>query len=602
MGEKYAFLHAFNSRDDLKKYGSEALAMFGLQLKFSVEDIHSVAAESITDGPNDKKCDVIYLDRELGVVVLAQSFYTGKEGVKTAKGNKAADLNTAFNWLLLASDENLPDIIKPRALEVRDAIKEGIINKFEIWYIHNCPESENISEELKTVELSAKAHMNAFMVENELIQEIKVEASEIGLNKLERLYRSSENNILVTDKFKISTTGGYHEKSSEWEVYSCNVPASWIYKIYGEYSDDLYSANVRGYLGSRKSSANINHNIKKSVKETPGNFLVYNNGITALVNSMKIGRRQSRKGEVIQTIHINGLSIVNGAQTTGAIGNSGEIPSKEAKVPVRFIACENKNVVENIIKFNNSQNDVIPSDFRSNDEIQKKLRSEFEVYDVTYLGGRRGGDSDVIPRHRNLLAFDRVAQALMAFHGDPVSATHKKSEIWERNELYSKIFNDDTSASHIMFVFSLYQALLSYKKKLRLKKSSNQLLENEITLLNNLSHSGSIYIIMSIISASMDLMLDQKIVNLFDMSFKNETRKSLSHYESIWSNILEACISFTDEGTSQVVNGNLKKADVLKDATQEFIRLVSATKAVNKPIYEEFKKNVDTLKRVTSPV
>nr|WP_151257299.1 hypothetical protein [Bacillus stercoris] len=135
-----------------------------------------------------------------------------------------------------------------------------------------------------------------------------------------------------------------------------------------------------------------------------------------------------------------------------------------------------------------------------------------------------------------------------------------------------------------------------------MKKSSNQLLENEIILLNNLSHSGSIYIIMSIISASMDLILDEKIVNLFDLSFNNEARKSLSHYESIWSNILEACISFTDEGTSQVVNGNLKKADVLKDATQEFIRLVSATKAVNKPIYEEFKKNVDTLKKVTSPV
>ncbi|ALV01396.1 AIPR family protein [Bacillus velezensis] len=595
MKENYSFLQAFESREDLVQYGSEALTLFGLQLKYSIEDIHSVAVESITDGPNDKKCDVIYLDREEGIIVLAQSFFTQKVAT-TAKGNKASDLNTAISWLLLAKDKNLPDIIKPRAMEVRDAIREGVIEKFEVWYIHNCPESEPISEELKQVELSTRLAMDEILKQLDVKHEVKVEAIEIGLNKLERLYKSSKNTILVTDEFDIRTSGGYYESTGEWEVFSCNVSAAWIYDMYKEHADDLYSANVRQYLGSRKTVSNINYNIKNTVKDTPENFLVYNNGITALVNSMDIGNRTTRDKKVIQSINIKGISIVNGAQTTGAIGNSGVKPSDSAKVPVRFIACNSPAVVENIIKYNNSQNTIYASDFRSSDSIQTRLRDEFKNYeDVTYLGGRRGGYSDAIPRYRNLLAADRVGQVLMAFHGEPANATHKKKDIWERNELYSKVFNDSISASHIMFVFSLYKALMSYKTNLLEKYNSKNLIGKEETILKHLSHSGSIYMIISLISASLEIMIGEKIVNRFDLKFKGE-EKSLQKYEEYWTNVLKACIHFTTTATKEVLEGNLKKVNVVRERTEDFLNYIAATREVNEKIYNEFTEKVNTNK------
>ena len=78
---------------------------------------------------------------------------------------------------------------------------------------------------------------------------------------------------------------------------------------------------------------------------------MYNNGITALVNGLQA---KQRSGKI--SITINGISIVNGAQTTGAIESLTERPKKGLAVAVRFIWTKNEVVVEDIIKDNNSQN------------------------------------------------------------------------------------------------------------------------------------------------------------------------------------------------------------------------------------------------------
>ena len=70
-----SFYHAFNAREDLKTmYGDNALLLYALQLRFDIEDIVAVASEALTDGHNDKKCDLIYVDRESGVAVVAQAY------------------------------------------------------------------------------------------------------------------------------------------------------------------------------------------------------------------------------------------------------------------------------------------------------------------------------------------------------------------------------------------------------------------------------------------------------------------------------------------------------------------------------------------------
>jgi len=86
---------ALKSRTDLAKYGDNALLLFTLQLRFEIEDIDAVATNSLTDSPNDKKCDLVYVDKESQIAVIAQGYICKKSVFPDeAPANKASDLNT----------------------------------------------------------------------------------------------------------------------------------------------------------------------------------------------------------------------------------------------------------------------------------------------------------------------------------------------------------------------------------------------------------------------------------------------------------------------------------------------------------------------------
>lgn len=134
---------ALAARDDLEQYGDNAVGLFALSLRFGLEDVHSTAAESITDGHDDKKCDLVFIDKEEQVAVLAQCYSSRKEKA-SAPANKASDLNTAVAWLLQRPLQELPERLRPSAKEIRSALREGAITRFELWYVHNLPESSNV--------------------------------------------------------------------------------------------------------------------------------------------------------------------------------------------------------------------------------------------------------------------------------------------------------------------------------------------------------------------------------------------------------------------------------------------------------------------------
>lgn len=419
------------------QFGDDAIGLFALGLQFNIDDLDAVGAESITGGGSDKKCDVFYFDKEERRCVIAQC-YRSKKPRQAAPANKAADLNTAINWLLTAPIAKVPAALKANASELRNALKHDELDELSIWYVHNCPESKNVQDEIETVEHSASAAIKTVKAGST----VKILAREFGSKQFERLYKASGSPILVTATTKISVPAGFPIKGGDWSAYQTFVPGALVYKLFKQHGADLFSANVRDYLGSRESDANINNSIKETAEDHPENFWVYNNGITALVNDLTVAKKAGG-----YRLTIRGISIVNGAQTTGAIGSLDISPNKNLMVPIRFIWTANKSRVQNIIRFNNSQNKISASDFRSTDAIQKRLKVEFEkIPDAEYEGGRRGGVSDTIKRRPNLLPSYTVGQALAAFHGNPVVAYDRKSEIWISDQLYSSYFKEETTA------------------------------------------------------------------------------------------------------------------------------------------------------------
>lgn len=362
------------------------LILFALGLKFNLEDLYNIGVNSITDAPNDKKCDLVYVNKEDGFAVIAQCYVATDASKDKAKSNKASDLNTAIAWLFNRELEDLPKDspsipLYSVAKELRDAIENNEINTIYFWYVHNLKESNHVKDELISVKKSAS------LISSIKNKNINIIVDEIGSETLEDWYKSNVAPILVTDAVDIPIDGGYTIKGDFWESFATSISIDFLYEIFKKHKENLFSANIRGYLGSRATDSNINHGIKNTLedKKNSKNFWVFNNGITIITNDFKVSDNK---------LSVSGISIVNGAQTTGAIGSLKTKPNNDIKVHARFIKVESGNeaLVQNIIQYNNSQNKINASDFRSTDRIQKKLRQEFEsIPDAEYEGGRRGG-------------------------------------------------------------------------------------------------------------------------------------------------------------------------------------------------------------------
>lgn len=173
-----------------------------------------------------------------------------------------------------------------------------------------------MKDELGVVEATAKSAIESNFPS---LSDVRVSACEVGAKTLTGWYNDSLSPILVNDSFTLQVESGFVLDSVNWNAFMTTIPASFLHKIYRRYKTKLFSANVRDYLGSRRSDQNINHGIKQTAETDPENFWAFNNGLTILVNDFNYATMKN-------TLTINGLSIVNGAQTTGAIGSLKKTP------------------------------------------------------------------------------------------------------------------------------------------------------------------------------------------------------------------------------------------------------------------------------------
>lgn len=575
----YKYIENYRGCTELiELYGDNSLLLYALQLRYDIEDIIAVASDALTDGSDDKKCDLIYIDRDSGFAVVAQA-YMKREPQETdlAKVNKASDLSVAASWIFTRDIEDVPERIKGAVRELQDAIKEGDINTINFWYVHNMNEKNNpeVQEELNTVQIAAQKLVNSLAGDNS----VKVVALEVGNNTIEKWYNSSNKRIMVEDTIAIDGPGNVFEISGrKWRACVTAVKGSWIRRLYLKYKDDLFSGNPRNFLGAGKRKNKINLGIMDTVEKQPENFWAYNNGLTALVNDYSI------ENEMLKSV--TGITVINGAQSTGAIG-AVESLKADFLVPIRFIVCSDPKIIEEIINNNNKQNEILPSDLRSNDKQQIRLRNEFKKFpQLYYSGGRRDNT-----RVRNKEVFDPylVAQTLVAFHGDCVTAYNSKKIIWDEDKEYSNIFSDQLSAEHIIFVYSLGRAIDEYKIYLKNKKEERT--DVEEGEFNFLSRRGAKMLLIYAISICMESLIGKKILDSWKLFYKDN--KDFEALVGKWNQVINILLPF--HGTLEpALIGGLKSSQTSKNAAMQLRAVVSSLGMVYTKQLHEFIKSINT--------
>jgi hypothetical protein len=142
-------------------------------------------------------------------------------------------------------------------------------------------------------------------------------------------------------------------------------PGTLLHQLYDDHGARLMELNVRSYLQARGA---VNKGILATLRDNPGDFMAYNNGITVVAE--EVGFAGSSGGNDRITA-LRGLQIVNGGQTTASIHKAGREGHDLSRVfvqgkvvtidPARFA-----EVVPLISRYANSQNKVTEPDLQSN--------------------------------------------------------------------------------------------------------------------------------------------------------------------------------------------------------------------------------------------
>jgi hypothetical protein len=340
---------------------SRALAAYTLVGLCDLDD--TAAAGAITDGKNDGGIDALYFDRGGNRLVFVQSKFkrTGtapsqEENLKTINGIKALQAKR-FNEFNPAFQNRLDEI--EAALDTA-----GVQMLLVLAYL-----GDNLG-------IHVANDNNALKTELNLISP-RMDWQSAGLPVIygwlvaEQTPQSVSANVVLHNWAVITTP--------RKAVYG-QITAATLAQLVVDKGKALFERNIRHYLGS----VGVNTAIEETVRRRPGDFFYLNNGITAIVQTLT--QAGGNQGQC--TFGLTNVSIVNGAQTAGAIANAaaaGQI-SPDAKVLVTIIeiGAGNDDIGLRITKARNHQNVVRGVDFAALDPNQERLRQEMALAGITY--------------------------------------------------------------------------------------------------------------------------------------------------------------------------------------------------------------------------
>ena len=516
-----SYTDALNTRQGLiDKIGYDsAYLVLAVALFIEEQDADSLASEGLTEGANDKKIDLIFHDVSSKRLVFAQG-YVASSQKDEAPSNKAADLNTACAWLLSGDPATVPEKLREIITSCRQAIGTGEIEAIDLLYVHNLPESINVSRELQTAEDHLRTSLS--------VDTISVRSHELGKSKIEHLLAAQDSHIEVKDEIEFPGAVGITHKGVNWKAGVSTIHAEWLHELYGKHGDKLYSANYRGFLGA-DGRRRINSGIRETVEKEPGDFWAYHNGISVLTLAM------TKKGA---KHWLKGISVINGAQTSGTIGSIdvAKTPIKDVQLLCRVIECSDQATIDKIVRFNNTQNVITTWDRFSNDADQRRLSEEFDTLGYAY--NRKRGFS----AQGDQIGIEQVLQPLLAFHGRPRDATRGKAQLFLQDHLYRNAF-ENKKARHILFVYSLARAIDNRRLELKRKSDENGLIaieEKQLSCLRNLNFKP---FLISSIANSLEAVIGAHCDPL-TVSFKPEATKDtvLAELSARWILVVEGVL------------------------------------------------------------
>ena len=348
---------------------TRSLAAFALVMTCGLD--YNVAAANVTDGYHDIGIDALYKDDMQNKLVLVQSKWR-KKGTGSISQSESYSFIDGIKRIINLDLVGCNSKLKKKELEISDALQNTDYH-IEIIFCHTG--NQKISS-------YAKRAIDKLLKDTNDCDEL-VKFTEISQQNIyEYLANNGKSNDITLDDVCLSNWGMLEEP---FRSYYGIIDAATIGKWYITYGNRLFAKNIRYYKGS----TDVNLGIKDIITTQPDKFVYFNNGIKLLCK--KITKKAIHStGRDIGLFTLEGVSLVNGAQTTGVIGSiysdSNDL-LKSAKIFIQIIDIGelDDTQVAQITKFSNTQNRIEAKDFVSLDPEQERLRMELNLSGIQYL-------------------------------------------------------------------------------------------------------------------------------------------------------------------------------------------------------------------------
>ncbi len=402
------------------------------------------------DGRSDLGLDGYYEDAESEALVLIQSKF---HNTATAVGND--DLNRFYSSLRKVLD---PAVVvaarNPLAQDAHRAVRDAIQKGWTVRFVF-------VTSGYLSPEGAVFAKSN--QSETEIVDSVEVR-KELDVYDLEGLISLYESHLAPgrhnTD-VELSLAGSdLHESQvGNFRVLIGALPARELVAAFRQHGYALFKLNPRGPLQNK-----INSRIRKTIEDPVKRkwFFHLNNGITALADNFRM-----EGGKVF----IRDFQIVNGCQTTVTLARVAPIVEADGDIKVLLRLFEGVTGFRGeIADATNTQARLTAQDKKSNDTIQEDLKRRFNALpDPIFYESKRGdwqmeqaGGSpqryldSTLSVTRKISMVD-LAQAVLAFLGEPGRAKDKPRDIFEDDSLYKKVFPDGVRPEQLLLPWNVYK-------------------------------------------------------------------------------------------------------------------------------------------------
>lgn len=400
-------------------FETRSLAAFALVM-LSGLDIQQACAH-ITDGYHDLGIDALYLDEKQKKLFVVQS----KWRTDGSGGIAQEEMLVFVQALQRVLDENLAGAntkIQAKIMDVDTALTQ-MGYQIQGVFIHTGNQNAN-SFVLKLME-DLMSRTNDEISSILSFEEISFKNIYEFLSKGQEQQTIDIADVILNNWGKIETP---------YTAYYGTVSAVAVGEWYNTYGNFLFEKNIRFYKGNTE----VNEGMKKVLLQEPEKFYYYNNGLKLLCRKIQ---RKAKKSTTNETglFALEGVSLVNGAQTAGTIGalytdHSDQLA--KANVMVQIIDLSNIDVDTStqITRLSNTQNRIENKDFAALDIEQERLRQElaFSHYGYLYKSGDKMTNPD------NQISFDEGIVALACLHEDITYAVLAKRNVGALSEDITK--------------------------------------------------------------------------------------------------------------------------------------------------------------------